>query len=83
MLPTPNNGSGLFGTGQAGQAPSTTLPAPNDGRSLFGTGQAGQVYSLRARRRRISAIASTSVSLQFQILFDGVKKSMNSSKDFP
>ena len=25
MLPTPNNGSGLFGTGQAGQASSTTL----------------------------------------------------------
>ncbi len=32
----------------------------------------GKLYSLR-----------TSVLLQFQILFDGVEKSMNSSKDFP
>ena len=38
---------------------------------------------LRAHHRRISAISSTSVLLQFQILFDGVEKSMNSSKDFP
>ena len=43
----------------------------------------GRLYSLRARHRRISAIASTSVLLRFQILFDGAEKSMNSSKDFP
>jgi hypothetical protein len=46
-------------------------------------GRQGKLYSLRARHRRISAIASTSVLLQFQILFDGVEKSMNNSKDFP
>ena len=34
---------------------------------------------LRTRHKRISAIASTCVLLQFQILFDGVEKSMNSS----
>ena len=35
-------------------------------------GRQGKLYSLR-----------TSVLLQFQILFDGVEKSMNSTKDFP